>query len=379
MDKKDKYLDWSFIKKEINNSINKDERIVFNEWLESSLEHQKLYTNALKYYKEINLLPYDKNKVDKAWLKQKTRLNKKSRRINWIRYAAMVLLLISVSVFLKLQSLEKPNPIQVSIIKHGSSKAVLKLSNGKIINLLDFKNNNNKLSGISYDSSKISYAKQYNLDTLKYNTLIVPKGGEYTIVLNDGTKVKLNSMSELRYPIKFLGDQRKVTLKGEAYFDVAKDTSKPFIVETNQMKLKVLGTKFNINSYRDEKNIVTTLLSGKVEIANMKDSNKIYLQPNQQAILNRDKGEIKVQTVNPKLYVGWVNNSFVFNNYTLKEIMRILSRWYNIDYIFVNLNARDIRFYGTLNRFKDIKELLNKFEKTGNVRFEYQNNNILIY
>ena len=209
-----------------------------------------------------------------------------------------------------------------------------------------------------------------------YNTIQVPRGGEYSLTLADGTRVWLNSQSSLRFPVAFRGEERRVQLTGEAYFEVTPGR-KRFIVETKSVAVRVLGTAFDVNAYEDETVIRTTLVRGKVEIlAGGKEA--CVLQPGQQSVVERATGKTGVLQVNTSLYTQWKDGRFVFRDHTLEDIMRTLARWYDMEYEFVDPGLQQQRFYGVINRFEDVKGLLAQFEKTGKVKFEYEGNRVII-
>ena len=215
-----------------------------------------------------------------------------------------------------------------------------------------------------------------NVKTVKYNILSTPMGGEYQLVLPDGSKVWLNSGSTLRFPTAFIGSERIVELKGEAYFDIAKNPKMPFLVRTNNaMDIKVLGTQFNVMAYDDEKNINTTLVEGSVEV--LKGSEKTNLKPGQEAILNRGSGNIKVAQADLEQAIAWKNGYFIFYNENIESIMRKVSRWYNVDIVYQgNLNNKD--FVGTISRNKNVSELLKMLELTGAIHFSIDGRRITV-
>ena len=192
----------------------------------------------------------------------------------------------------------------------------------------------------------------------------------------DGSKVWLNSGSTLRFPTSFVGSERIVELKGEAYFDITKNSKMPFLVRTNNaMDIKVLGTQFNVMAYDDEKNINTTLIEGSVEV--LKGSGKTMLKPGQEAILNRGSGNIKVAEADLEQAIAWKNGYFIFYNENIESIMRKVSRWYNVDVVYQgNLSNKD--FVGTISRNKNVSELLKMLELTGAVHFSIDGRRITV-
>ena len=304
----------------------------------------------------------------------------------WQSAAAAILILLTAGIYYYQNS---PEPVIVKTetprfkndVAPGNNKAILTLDDGSKIDLDDAK------TGILASESNIDIKKtgdgqlEYtagaqNVKTVKYNILSTPMGGEYQLVLPDGSKVWLNSGSTLRFPTAFIGSERIVELKGEAYFDIAKNPKMPFLVRTNNaMDIKVLGTQFNVMAYDDEKNINTTLVEGSVEV--LKGSEKTNLKPGQEAILNRGSGNIKVAQADLEQAIAWKNGYFIFYNENIESIMRKVSRWYNVDIVYQgNLNNKD--FVGTISRNKNVSELLKMLELTGAIHFSIDGRRITV-
>lgn len=294
--------------------------------------------------------------------------------------AAAVMLLISGITFVFLNK-SKPVIKSETAINNkldalpGTDKAILTLADGSKV-VLD----NHASTDISdKDGLKISRTEDGQLvytildqsdvktkSTVSYNTIETPKGGQYQVILPDGTKVWLNAASSLKYPEVFTGNERRVELTGEAYFEVAKNKAKPFHVKNHNQDVEVLGTHFNINSYMDDKTIKTTLLEGSVRVSNGK-SVKI-LKPGEQSIADGN-GMIRLASdVDTDDETAWKNGLFQFNNANLKSILSQLERWYdiNIDYS----SIPDKKYNGMVPRKAKLSEVLKMLEKTGNIRFE---------
>ena len=203
----------------------------------------------------------------------------------------------------------------------------------------------------------------------EYNELIVPRGGEYDIVLEDGTKVWMNADSKLRYPVMFHGGERRVYLEGEAYFEVARDTSRPFFVETSNQQIRVLGTAFNVCAYPDEALNYAVLVRGSVGVEDKQTGADRVLRPGEQVTLNVETGESSVQLVNAAQVIAWKDGMFVFDGQTLEQIMAKLARWYNVTVFFRNPEAKELVFKGNLPRYGDFQLVLDILEKSSNVKF----------
>ena len=203
---------------------------------------------------------------------------------------------------------------------------------------------------------------------LSYHTIIVPRGGEYTLVLNDGSRVRLNADSELRFPIEFASGERKVFLKGEGYFEVQRDTTRPFRVDVHgDAMIEVLGTEFNINAYPENGQIFTTLVEGSVKVAGMMSDTAVVLQPRQQAALSG--GNIRVREVNPEDYITWINGRFYFERMPLEEILLQLERWYDLHVFWASEELKSYEFTGAVWRDNSIRQTLDMIEKTTDVCF----------
>jgi transmembrane sensor len=307
------------------------------------------------------------------------------KKINWplriaLTAAAVVILLgIWTVIFVKTPfSKDYANDIDP-----GSNKAILTLGNGQKIILTDAKNGELiKESGIEVtktEDGKVIY-KTSNL-TAKgsentYNLISTPKGGQYQIILPDGTKVWLNAASHLKFPTTFTGlVNRRVELSGEAYFEVSKDKLHPFLVVSNKQTVEVLGTHFNINAYQDEPTVKTTLLEGSVRVS---DPDAVaILKPNQQSVINSGN-TIKVTQIDPEEAVAWKNGKFTFNKESLESIMKKLARWYDVEVIFQNKELGEQIFGGTISRYSKISEVLCVLERTGDVKFKIEGRRVLI-
>jgi hypothetical protein len=311
---------------------------------------------------------------------------KKERRKN-IRYAAaaIIICMLSVSVYF----LFKPQPArQVSKTENikspandvapGGNKAILTLANGTSI-ILDSAANGTLTTQGNSKILKLNGMLSYN--TLKnkssevlYNTISTPRGGQYELMLSDGSKVWLNAASSLRFSASFVGKERKVELLGEAYFEVAKNAAMPFKVKVHGMEVEVLGTHFNINSYDNESMIRTTLLEGSVKID--KNNSSSLLKPGQQAQMNK-AGEIKIiNNVDEEEAIAWKEGKFQFDKADIHDIMRQLARWYDVDVEYKGTVSS--HFGGTISRDVNLSQVLNMLHLTGEVNFQIQDKKVLV-
>jgi ferric-dicitrate binding protein FerR (iron transport regulator) len=291
----------------------------------------------------------------------------------WIRIsAAAVLLVVSLGLFyaLKLENRQlakvpsttsKPDDISP-----GGDKAVLTLADGRKIILDTASNGALTVEGgikVIKAGGQLSYNEQIKSSEVLYNTISTPRGGQYQLELADGSRVWLNAASSLRFPTAFIGDDRTVELTGEGYFEVAHDASRPFHVKVGDMDVKVLGTHFNINSYPDEPTIETTLLQGRVSVR--KGQQFVFLNPGQQAIVAGSQVQID-NDVDVEEVVAWKNGWFNFNSLRIQDILRQLSRWYNVDIVYEGEPTQH-HFTGMVSRNSKVSEVLKIMEQAGMV------------
>lgn len=267
-------------------------------------------------------------------------------------------------------------------IESGKSKATLTLDNGMEIDLLDDQNLNLESNGtkiIGVKNSITYIQKKSNQAELKYNILKTPRGGEFFLILSDSTKVWLNAESQLKYPVVFSSDKRIVELTGEAFFEVTPNQDKSFQVISGDQTIEVLGTSFNVTSYEDDAEVVTTLIEGKVNVnQRFGDKKSILLSPNEQSKLNKQTGEIKNIKVDPNQFTAWKSGKFYFRQHKLKDITKVLSRWYDIEIFFVNSDTENKRFTGRFKRYEDFDHIRSIIESTEEVTFIRKGKTIII-
>lgn len=291
----------------------------------------------------------------------------------WVAAVMMPLVLGSVLWLVSREPGNVPLAQNVQIIEGGSPRAVLIVEQGERIDLSliagDTTLNKNNVR-IRLDSSRIvTYENTGVMPTeIEYNTIVVPRKGEYQLILADGSKVFLNSESKLRFPTLFIGKERRVYLEGEAYFEVVKDTSKPFIVEAKEIDVRVLGTDFNINAHAAEKAIWTTLVSGKVEAYDRLTGNKKMISPGEQAEWRN--GYFSTRKVDVSVYTAWIHGKFYFEGATLEEISTQLQRWYDVDFFFTSESVKQSVFAGVINKEYNINKIFLIIEKTTRVKFD---------
>ena len=292
---------------------------------------------------------------------------------NWFRLAAaavFVLAVIGAYLLVNQQPVELPvanNQHQANDILPGGNKAVLTLSNRSDINLENvsngtiIKDGDTKISKIN-DGQLVYNILEEKPTQVLYNTVTTPRGGQYQLLLADGSKVWLNSASSIRFPVSFAGDTRRVEVTGEAYFEVAKNPSMPFKVEVNGKKeIEVLGTHFNTNSYEDEGSIRTTLIEGSVKVTSLKTQESKLIMPGQQAHLNTN-GQIGIDKADPDKVMAWKNGYFNFDGADTKTVMQFVSRWYDVDVLYEG-EIPQREFGGDIEKNLKLSQLLKILEK----------------
>ncbi|WP_149207124.1 FecR family protein [Flavobacterium johnsoniae] len=370
-------------------------------------------SELLKKYQEKTLSDEDQDKLD-AWylkkasnsnlqlneyeledsyklLKSKLQLQEETKVVRlWprIAVAASIAVLIGTGIFYFTQPKEEKFQVAAKPqeIAPGGTKGVLTLSNGKQIVLSEItakdtiaqEGEENEVTIKMNANGEVTYIINPNTDGGKddnsFNTLSTPTGGQYNIILADGTKVYLNAVSSIKYPTQFNGDKRVVELEGEAYFEVAKNKNKPFIVKSNNQSIEVLGTHFNVHSYNNESVVKTTLLEGSVAVTYK--NQKAILKPGQQSDVSDNFSKIKVKEVDPEEAVAWKNGRFKFDNADLKNVMRQLERWYGIKVEYRG-NVSDVRFNGGTFRNKNLSEVLKVLELS-NIKFKVEGKTVIV-
>jgi transmembrane sensor len=312
--------------------------------------------------------------------------NTPKRRFMWAA-AAVLLLVATASLFIigKRSSTSTIGGTHITMpqndVMPGTSGAILKLDDGSSIVLDNASNGNLVQQGntlVVKSGAAISYVGKdgQKENQVHYNTVETPRGRQYQLVLQDGTKVWLNAASSIKFPVAFVGNVRNVEITGEAYFEVAKNREKPFHVLCNGSRIEVLGTHFNVNAYTDEETMNTTLLEGSVRV--VKGSSEKTIKPGEQAQISSDGNLRTALNVNVDEVVAWKNNAFLFDNTDVKKLMRQLSRWYNVDVVFKGVTEEPLSFNGSISRTSNLSIVLKMLESTGDVKFTIEGNKLIV-
>ncbi len=373
------------ILKKLNNQLSNEEQVAFNDWYKHS-NNKELFTRLKKLKnngQDISVLAnLDANAAwDKVLQKYESKRPKKSVYVSKIKpllkYASVFLIFVTISygsyryIFIDSQDTEID-----------STAITLQLDDGKVIiidtnateNITD---NEGNVLGIK-EGSKLNYKDTDVEEDLIYNTLAIPYGKRFEIVLSDGTIVHLNAGSSLKYPVKFLNGQiRKVYLEGEAYFDVSKDTKHPFTVTTSNMDVKVLGTKFNVSAFPEDKTVSTVLVEGAVNLSSISGDKVVALKPNYKAEWDTANNETQIRQVDTDIYTSWIDGRIVIKNVQFKNIIKKLERHYNVE-IINNYEALNSQVFTASFDIETIEEALSSFSENRKFNFNISNRTITI-
>ena len=381
-------MEFKLIIKKINDTLSPEEESIFDIWYNESAENRNYFAKVQNNYQseieDINL--------DTAWKAIDRKINPGKNKNHFYKYAvaASIALLLGTGIFYFTKPKEQiievaEKPIEIA---PGGNRGILTLSNGKQIVLSDI----SAKDTIAQEGEKeeviikmdakgvITYVINPDAEVSKadgnlFNTLSTPTGGQYNIVLADGTKVYLNTVSSIKYPTQFNGDQRIVELEGEAYFEVAKNKNKPFIVKSRNQSIEVLGTHFNVHAYTNESVLKTTLLEGSVAVRYK--NQKAILKPGQQSNVSDNFEKIAVRKVDTEATIAWKNGRFKFDNADLKTVMKQLERWYGIKVEYRG-DVSDVRFNGGTFMNKNSSEVLKVLELS-DIKFKVEGKTIIVY
>ncbi len=383
MEQSEKICQW--VMAFLNGGMKEEEKRQLEEWLEQDVRNRAWFENYVKKERlSQSLRLYTSFHTSVQWKKLERRLEIKSGRLQLRRrlvYAAVLtLLLTGGATFLWFQSNE-PEPLRTVVLDRGMrNQAVLVAESGEQIVLNGIKDtcllvgksgllNINAQGNLVYRTDS-SGARRPDC----WHTIRIPQGGEYKLILDDGTQVWLNSASEFSFPVQFSGLERKVKLKGEAYFQVTEDKEIPFIVDLGKQEVKVLGTSFNVMAYPDESCIYTTLLNGSVLVT--EGTNQEMLIPGEQAVF--DGQQFIVRKVNANLYCSWIRDRFVFASENLETVTRKLERWYDVQFFFAGESLKAELFTGSIPKYTELSKVLKMLEMTTSIRFTQKGQTVVV-
>ena len=329
---------------------------------------------------------FDRHSQEKMWESLESKIYKKKKRYflhRWI--AASLMVPLFVGAWLLMNNGERDGKKEVGYeILSGTACARLELADGTVIALHQDSVYSVELARgerLDNEGGMVSYAQDSTGEVVKeYNEIRTPRGGEYQIRLPDGTKVWLNAESVLRFPRMFSGNERHVYAQGELYFEVARDSTRPFRVELESYTVEVTGTEFNVRDYPDEHQVVATLVNGSVQFSDKnKSGRQVILQPGFQVVVDSLRRDWEVRKVNLEEYVGWRNGLYVFSHLTLEELMKIVERNYDVTVFFANEECKKLVFSGDLQKYEKVEYFLRFMETGGDVRFVVKDRTITVY
>lgn len=365
---------YDLLKKYRANKCSDEEKVRILEW----------YSQFEKEADRMPVIPQEK--LDQLWYSVENKLTiKPIKRWKHIisHYAAVSIIFIVVAVgfyFHRDANEIMPESTIKKELLPAKGVAVLELSDGRQVSLAkvsEIKDREGVL--IKNDGMKMldySLAKAKKIHS-EYNTIKVPIGGEYQVMLSDGTKVHLNSCSSLRYPVPFSGELREVELIGEAYFEVAKG-QKPFIVKTSDIDVRVLGTTFNVSGYQEDNQVTATLLEGQVVVKDHYQPEEYMIKPGMTLSYSKNGKQVELKEIDPELYISWLQGKFVFEDMRLEDIMIKLNRWYDCRIEYEDELLKDFKFTGAAEKDRPASYLLEMIELVTDVRFEVTGNVILV-
>lgn len=369
-------------------TLTKERAGILRQWIDQSAENRQLFEECLRVDKMSRMaLGTERIRLQRAWYRITSKLHRGRRlkvRLIWTAAASLaVFMTVALSLLFNLPSGDGDTElVKVVRIEPGITKATLELANGTQVDLTqdDLKEIvvqngsliiNDTAAGLLYNRSEIN-----KIEAPVLHTISVPVGGEYHFTLSDGSKVWINSGSELKFPVLFTGEKREVFVKGEVYFEVEHNEKQPFVVCAGDAEISVLGTKFNVAAYPEENRILTTLAQGKVSVAFA--GGQVELVPGLQAVADKSEKRLSKKEVDVSMYTSWINGVFEYENMTLASIATQLSRWYGVEFKFSAPEYKERRFTGVVKKYEDLNEVLKVIEKTTDVKFLINNKEIAV-
>lgn len=373
------------LSKRLQQKLSDDEEYEIRQWREASDKNRLLFeqlTDEQSVRPSVEKMQqYDAEPAIGRW-KTHIAIQKRQNKRRYYAFAASIALLLSIGIIWN-DNRQRFDAVMEADITPGRNKAHLILADGSVLSL------DSLPPGATTDKAGIQITKTANgkvscsylqtnagmYSTPTYNTISTPLGGEYQIVLPDGSNVWLNANSSLRFPSRFPEKKRVVELLGEAYFEIAAKANAPFVVSTTKQTIQVLGTKFNIRAYKEDKMIRTTLLEGSVQVHTA--SHKQLIQPGQEARTYFDDDNLEVVSGDVNEAVAWKNGYFIFNDENIVDIMTKVSRWYNVDVVYEGNVKRKI-FAGTFSKKKSLRKLLESFASTEQISYKIEGRRVTI-
>ena len=363
-----------------------NEKAELEEWLQSPTNKKlfdKIKNNDSLLFK---LAQNKKFPIQEGWNKLEATIDKQSKiyRMRILRKiaAALIPLIILSSAILFILQKQVPQNAEQKIQKK-ELVPVLILSDGNKVELNRQVNSfelNDKGVNVQDTSNTLLYrqtSENIDITEIHYHTLHVPNGNTYALQLSDGSKIRLNAGSKLRFPVNFTSDKREVFFEGEGFFEV-QPADKPFFVNSGDLQTQVLGTHFNVKAYASERTVQTTLVEGKVKVIALHSNESKILEPNDQASFNANNNSLHVKQVNTANITAWMDGKFMFDGEPLEQVMKQLARWYNISYSFENIESKNLHYSGRISQTQNIESVIEVLNQTTQTQFEIINNEVRI-
>ena len=371
----------------LSDEIGEEEQAVLTRWRNESPENERLFQEICKEENiKQNMQKRQTFHAEDGWEGVQRKIQRhrfRNRILNICKYAAIFIFPVAIATVAIYKSGNEPQPLSQATeqIVPGGKKAVLILDNGEAIDLkstsgVQLKEKDGTV--IQVDSTALNYqqAPARTSEKLAYNKVNVPRGGEYQLTLSDGSKVQLNSMSSIRFPVQFAQDCRLVELEGEAYFEVAKDKEKPFIVKANGINVQALGTSFNIRAHKDDKSVAVILISGKVKVDDGR--HEAYMKPNERLVCNLTNGQFEKSELHPNASnLLWRSNELALYGESFEEICTMLTRMYNCKFIFKNEKAKQYTYHGIIKN-GSLNNVLEYISQAGGINYKIESDNTII-
>lgn len=369
-----------WIKAYLDGTLTSSEEVDFSHWVNASEANRMLLDRIQDKQILLNKMRFrERNNKERSWNNIQKKVRKRS--FGFIRYAAVLVAIVLIGVVYRVVDYRKAGKLLVqeqSLSVRGGYKAYLDLENGERFVLDSASEMTTRLEGavIRFVEQGTVVVDEQGMDSMEktpgYNRLVVPRGGEYKIVLADGSRVWINSQSVVEFPSRFAGNERRVKLTGEAYLEVSRDVEKPFVVEVGNKEIEVLGTSFNVKDY--DGSFTATLVTGKVKVR-VEEENYI-LDPSMQICM--EHGGIVLRNVDPREFTAWKDGLFVFKKQKLRDVLITLARWYDLDVFYQNEELKDLHFTGTIERHNDVVDVVKFLEKTDMVRFTINGRTLIV-
>jgi fecR protein len=368
------------IKRVVSGRASGEEQREVMVWARESEERMRLLKDADMFYGgKVSGELEEEKRIEGMWLRMRLPREKRRWTMVWRRWVAVAACVAVVAgVVLWMQNANDGNGERVELPRLAHSKGVqLILPDGSTHQITTATTSTVKIPGFRVDENIVVQERQETVDTsvVEYTEIVVPRGGEYSLMLADGTSVILNSETRVRFPNSFTGAERKIFLSGEAYFNVARDEKRPFLVEFLGGTVRVLGTRFNVKAYMNQ-STYATLVSGKVEVVSGRDS--VVLKPGELCEIVAADRSLSVREADLMTVLAWKNGDFVFKNASLEQVMDELARWYDAEIVYDSSEFRGMKFHIYMDRAKTLEEALDVISKMGEITYKIEGKKVII-